>query len=185
MSTLVVAALSEEVAGLDADVDVVELGVGKVSATATLAAHLARRPDVDMVVNLGTAGGLLGQPLGTVVEVGRVVQHDLDVDAISALVGRRMPGGPLDLAVAGPTLATGDRFVTDPRARDRLARRAALVDMEGYAVVATCRAFRVPVRVVKCVSDGADDTAAPSWKDALSICASRLGEWARRDGVSD
>lgn len=128
MTTLFVAALAEEAAALPRHADVLELGVGKVSAAITLAVHLGDRPDVDLVVNLGTAGGLHDQPMGTVMEVGLVVQHDLDVDGISHLVGRAMPGGPLDLAGDGVTLATGDRFVTDPALRAALATRAALAD---------------------------------------------------------
>lgn len=174
MGTLFVAAIAEEAAALPRAADVLQVGVGKVTAAVVLAAHLARHPDVDLVVNIGTAGGLAGQPMGTVVEVGRVVQHDLDVDGISALVGRKMPGGPLDLPADGPTLATGDCFVTDPVARDRLGTTADLVDMEAYAVVATCRAFDIDVRVVKCVSDGADGQAATTWREAVDHCAKAL-----------
>lgn len=184
MSTLIVAALAEEVAALPAGLDVLELGVGKLSTSTRLAAHLHTHDEVDQVVNIGTAGGLHDQALGTVVEVARVVQHDLDVDGISALVGRSMPGGPLDLDADGATVATGDRFVTAPAERDRLAAIADLVDMEAYAVVATCRAFGVPVRVVKCVSDGADDRAVPSWQEALALCASRLATWVGEAGLA-
>ena len=56
-------------------------------------------------------------------------------------------------------LATGDVFVTDPLVRARLAEVASLVDMEGYAVAYACRQFGVPVRLVKHVSDDADEGA--------------------------
>ena len=56
-------------------------------------------------------------------------------------------------------LASGDVFVADPAVRDPLARRADLVDMEGYAVAYACRRFGVPVRLVKHVSDNADEVA--------------------------
>ena len=46
-----------------------------------------------------------------------------------------------------------------PLVRDRLAERADLVDMEGYAVAFACRRLGVPVRLVKHVSDRADDSA--------------------------
>ncbi len=183
MSTLYVAALAEEVAALPDHLAVLELGVGKVTAATRLAAHLRARPEVDLVVNVGTAGGLRDQPLGTVVPIGRVLQHDLDVEGISSLVGRSMPGGPLAVAGGSAILATGDRFVTDPAARSALARRAHVVDMEGYAVVATCRALDVDVRVVKCVSDGADGQAAWTWSQALARCAAALADHLARTGV--
>lgn len=175
-------AIHEEAAGLPAHCEVLELGVGKVSAGARLAARLAAG-DVDLVVNLGTAGGLHGQPMGTVVEVERVVQHDLDVDGIAALVGRPMPGGPLSLAHGTATLATGDTFITDPAIRARLAATADVVDMEGYAVVSTCRALGVDVRVVKCVSDGADGGAVTTWQQAVALCAARLADGLEERGL--
>lgn len=182
---LYVAAIREEAAELPDHCEVLELGVGKVSAATRLAARLATGPTVDLVVDLGTAGGLRDQPMGTVVEVGRVLQHDLDATGIQALVGRAMPGGPLDLAHGHATLATGDRFVTDPALRGRLARAAEVVDMEGYAVVATCRAFDVDVRVFKCVSDGADGDATTTWKQAVTHCADRLGAVLDEAGLVD
>ncbi|MBY5162993.1 nucleosidase [Salsipaludibacter albus] len=178
-----VAAIREEAAGLPAHCEVLELGVGKVTAATRLATRLVAGPPVDLVVNLGTAGGLHGQPMGTVVEVRRVVQHDLDVAGISSLVGRPMPGGPLTLDHGDATLATGDRFVTDPAERSRIAATADVVDMEGYAVVATCLALGVDVRVLKCVSDGADDDSATTWKQAVDRCATRLAEAATAAGL--
>lgn len=185
MSTLFATALAEEAAALPDHVAVLEVGVGKVSAATRIAAHLRTHPEVSLVVNVGTAGGLHGQAMGTVAEVGRVLQHDLDVTGIAHLVGREMPGGPIELDADGVTLATGDRFITDPVARADLSDRADLVDMEGYAVVAACRAFNVPVRVVKCISDGADGEAAMTWKQALDRCAAELAAWVATAGLVD
>ena len=53
---------------------------------------------------------------------------------------------------------------------------AHLVDMEGYAVAWTCRAFDVPVRLVKHVSDNADE-ASMSWPELADASARVLGEW--------
>ena len=186
MSTLFVAAIEEETAALSRAADVVHVGVGKVQAATTLARVLAERGDmIDLVVNLGTAGGLHAQPLGTIVEVARVHQHDLDVAGIVDLLGRRMPGGPIDVAApAGTTgrLATGDRLIADPADRARLALDADVVDMEGYAIAAVCRAFDVPLRIVKAVSDGADGDAATTWHDALERCAQDLAAWVAHHG---
>lgn len=179
MDVLLVAALEEETVGFPDDVEVVHLGVGKVQAAATLAAVLADRARPDLVVNVGTAGGLRGQPQATVVSVGRVLQHDLDVDGLSAFVGRPLPGGPLVLD-AGPfevgdaTLATGDHLVLDAGARDGLATRAEVVDMEGYAIAAVCAAQGIAVRMLKAVSDGADEGAVDDWHATLARCSAAL-----------
>ena len=73
-------------------------------------------------------------------------------------------------------LATGDVFVTDPLVRTRLAGVASLVDMEGYAVAYACRQFGVPVRLVKHVSDNADEGAL-DWPAMVDASARVLGEW--------
>jgi adenosylhomocysteine nucleosidase len=180
VGVLLVAALEEETTALPAGVEVVHLGVGKVQAAATLAGVLAARDDVELVVDLGTAGGLQGQNIGEVVEIARVHQHDLDHAGIEALVGRPLPGGPIGLdGPPGATarLATGDRLVADEASRRRLAEDAEVVDMEGYAVAAVCRAFGVPVWIVKAVSDGAGDGAVTSWQGALARCAEALAAW--------
>jgi adenosylhomocysteine nucleosidase len=182
---LFVAALPEESARLPADVEVLHLGVGKVQAAAALAARLAAAP-VDLVVNLGTAGGLHGQRLGEIVEVARVHQHDFDHVAVGAFVGRPVPGGPLELS--GPPgavgrLATGDRVVVSAADRAALAEHADVVDMEGYAVAATARAFGRDVWIVKAVSDGADADAVGTWRDTLELCAQRLATWAEAHGL--
>jgi adenosylhomocysteine nucleosidase len=187
MDVLFVCALEEESARLPADADVLHLGVGKVQAAAALAGRLAdggARPD--LVVNLGTAGGLHGQPTGTIVEVASVVQHDFDHVGVSAFVGRPLPGGPITLP--GPDgatgrLVTGDRLITDAGERTLLAEHADVVDMEGYAVAAVCERLRIPVWLVKAVSDGADDTTVTGWHDALDHCAQRLAAWAGERGL--
>ncbi len=76
----------------------------------------------------------------------------------------------------GSVLASGDVFVIDPEMRRRLASRAELVDMEGYAVAYVCQRLGVPVRLVKHVSDQADDSAL-DWPSRVDASARVLGDW--------
>lgn len=171
---LLVLALAEEAAYLDGALPVLLTGVGKVNAATAVAATLAVHQPI-AVVNLGTAGGLRPEVTGTS-EIGTVTQHDLDDEVLYALTGYRF-APPLRLAEQGPTLATGDAFVSDPDSRQRLAATAELVDMEGYAVAMAARHHQLPVRLVKHVSDSADDTAARSWRDSVDECARALARW--------
>ncbi len=185
MSILFVAALEEESVALRRHVPVHHLGVGKVQAAAALAGLLAGS-DADLVINVGTAGGLHGQPLGEVVEIATVHQHDFAHTALSEFVGRPLPGGPL--ALDGPQgasgrLATGDRLIDDAADRARLAVSADVVDMEGYAVAATARALGRSVWLIKAVSDGADEGFASTWPDALARCAEVLAGWVADRGL--
>lgn len=183
---LFVSALPEESAAIAGHAPVLHTGPGKVQAAAVLAHRLGTGAAVDLVVNVGTAGALGRHSPGDVIEVGRVAQHDFDHAALSALAGRPLPGGPIELS--GPDgaqgrLVTGDTFIADPAERDRLATTADLVDMEGYAVAATCRHFGVRVWITKCVSDSADAAAPMSWRQTLDMASQRLAAWASRRGL--
>ena len=104
-----------------------------------------------------------------------VINHDINGDAIRAL--GYDPAEVIELDSGdGTVLASGDVFVTDASIRARLAERADLVDMEGYAVAFACRRFGVPVRIVKHVSDAADDSAL-DWPALVDTSARALGAW--------
>jgi len=170
---LVVSATRAEAAHVPDGVDVVICGIGKVdAAVATTRAILERRPS--SVINLGTAGALRPYTEGLFVP-SAVLNHDLSADVLRGL------GHPavdrIDISDGdGTVLATGDVFVTDPVVRDVLAERATLVDMEGFAIAAACRALHVPFRLVKHVSDPADETAL-DWPVLVDASARVLGRW--------
>ena len=174
---MLVVALEEEAAHIHAsDLPVLVTGVGKVNAAVAVSTILGDHSP-SRVVNLGTAGALRDGLAGTYV-IRSVIQHDLDDAMLFRLTGLHV-SEPIDVADDGLTLATGDTFVTDAVVRDRLARSADLVDMEGYAVARAARVAGVPVTVVKEVSDAADDAAGRTWNDSVDICAERLGAWVR------
>jgi len=181
---LLVMATREEARGYDYDLPLLLTGPGKVNAAAALATVLARGPKPSRVINLGTAGALRSGWTGTHV-VSRVIQHDLDSELLRQLTGESY-GEPLSLADrGGATLATGDVFVSDPVVRARLAARAALVDMEGYALAAVSNQARVPIRIVKHVSDQADEGAARTWREAASESARALSDWIAANLVDE
>jgi adenosylhomocysteine nucleosidase len=182
---LLVVAVAEEAAYLGEELPVLLTGMGKVNASAALATVLARGPRPSAVVNLGTAGALRPGLAGTTHEIGTVLQHDLDTDVLRTLTGETV-GAPLALdrgngAGEGLVLATGDLFVAEESARRRLAERAHLVDMEGYAVASVARSAGVPVRLVKHVSDEAAEGAARTWRDSVDDCARILAQWVRTE----
>ena len=180
-STLLVVALRQEAVHLAVEHPVLVTGVGKLRAGIAVTTVLASGPRPAAIVNVGTAG-VLREGLEGTHEVRRVLQHDYDDESLAAITGRH-DGPPLDLAADtdtdtdGLVLATGDRFVAGGEVRERLAGVADLVDMEGYAVAAAARGFGVPVRLVKHVSDTADESAGQTWADGVDACARLLAEW--------
>ena len=174
-SYLVVSAIRAEARYVPEDLPVVVTGVGKTAAAVATTRALAERDTAGLVVlNVGTTGALRDGLAGLYLP-SKVINHDVNADAIRA-IGL----DPQDeLAVEGgdgTVLASGDVFVADPAVRARLAERADLVDMEAYGVVYACRAYGVPVRVVKHVSDSADE-AALDWPALVDASAKVLGEW--------
>lgn len=170
MRYLVVAATRAEAAHVPSGLDLLVTGVGKVAAAAATARALARAP-YDLVVNIGTAGALRDGLTG-LFEPGVVLNHDLSAEAIRAL--GYDPQERLQVGESHVVLATGDVFVTSPQVRADLARRAHLVDMEGYAVAWAARAAGLPARLLKHVSDHADE-ASTEWPTLVDASARVLG----------
>ena len=174
---LIVVALEEEAVAFAPGVTYLCTGPGKVAAATGTAWALAQvRPSI--VVNVGTAGAL-HEHLEGLHEISSVAQHDLDVSALEAITGRTFERR-IELNPTGLRLVTGDVFVADSRVRDELATIADLVDMEGYAVAAAARAFGVDVRLVKYVSDTADESAAADWPTQARVASGHLAEWLAR-----
>lgn len=170
---LVVVAVRQEAAHLDG-VDVVLTGIGKVSAAVAVGRAIAeRRPS--RVLNVGTAGALHNGWEG-IHRIGKVVEHDVDHVALGKLIGEELSGEIVLDPSADAVLATGDAFVADGARRAELARRAHLVDMEGYAVARACQAAGVPVDLVKVVSDSASEGAADDWQAQADRTARLIAE---------
>lgn len=172
---LVVAATAAEAAYVPAALPLLITGIGKTAAATAVSRALAgyaSLSDVE-VVNIGTAGALHDRHAG-LFEPGVVLNHDINADAIRAL--GYDPHERLEIGPGKIVLATGDVFVADPAIRARLAITADLVDMEGYAVVYAARQFGVPVRLMKHVSDFADEEAM-AWPELVDRSARALGDW--------
>lgn len=168
---LVVVALPQEAAHI-VGTDIVLTGIGKVAAAmAVTRAIVEQRPT--SVLNVGTAGALHDGMEGVHV-IGRVIEHDVDHAGLGALIHQELVGEIVLDPEAVTTLATGDAFVSDAAQRMSIARRAHLVDMEGFAVARACQQFDVPCRMVKVVSDTASEDAAATWQEQADRTAREI-----------
>ena len=176
---MVVSAIRAEARYVPEGIPVVVTGIGKTAAAVAVSRALAERDTTDLVVlNVGTTGALRDGMAGLYLP-SEVINHDINADAVRAIgldpqESLKVDGGD------GTVLASGDVFVTDPVIKAQLAERAQLVDMEAYGVVFACREFGVPVRLVKHVSDSADE-AAMDWPALVDASAKVLGEWVRSE----
>ncbi|NKZ72413.1 nucleosidase [Rhodococcus hoagii] len=175
---LVVSATREEAAHVPDGIDVVVTGIGKVAAAVAVTQALAGyAPDrLPLVVNIGTAGALHGHHAGLYVP-SAVLNHDISAEVLRSL------GHPvrdaIDLADGdGTVLATGDTFVSDAAVRDALAARADWSTWRARDRLRV-RPDRCPCRLVKHVSDHADDSAL-DWPAQVDASARVLADWLVR-----
>lgn len=175
---LVVAATKSEARYVPDGVVTLITGIGKVSAAVAVTRALAGYPrDAQpLVVNIGTAGALRPHHSGLFVP-SSVLNHDISSEMLGSLGHPVLDEIPLPDG-DGSVLATGDAFITEVAARDLLAARADLVDMEGFAVAYACAEMGARCRLVKHVSDQADESAL-DWPSRIDASARVLGQWLR------
>ncbi len=128
-------------------------GIGKTNA-AVATAYLILKYAPVKVYNLGAAGATGdGARLGEIFHITHVLESDRP-----KIIGRKrryIKPGVLE-GFNDAALSTQDRPIVSADERDALAPHAALVDMEGAAVVQTCRMFNIKCYLFKIVSDTAD-----------------------------
>jgi len=144
-------------------------GLGKINAAITAAdIILEHRPN--MIINIGTAGGVTVGP--GLYEPKKFFQRDMRCEVLGHNRGHtpfETEPAMIDLG-AGLICGTGDDFVTDS---SDLADLCDLVDMESYAIAKACRRWNTEFVCYKWVSDLADANSAQDWQQQV-----RAGEKA-------
>lgn len=171
-------------------------GVGKVFASWSCARLLgaSSAPLCDILLSMGTSGGLRSEKVGALALAKEFVEHDMVVTGLGIEAGVTPFAGmegqvisrlsPRSEAMALEALsasglaaralegtwaraASGDRFIGDAEEAADLARRtgASLCDMESAAIAKLC-ALRAKVDffALRSVSDNADHRAQLSWE---------------------
>ena len=174
---------------------VVQCGVGKVNA-AICAQILCSCYGVTHIVNTGIAGSLSAQlDIGDLVVSRDAMYHDFDCVHFGYEMGK-VPGMDvvafpadkqlMDLAFAaaeavnpGHTatgrVASGDLFVAEKSAKERIIQRTGAVctEMEGAAIAHTAYRNAVPFVILRAISDKADDSAEMDYPTFERIAAHR------------
>lgn len=172
-------------------------GIGKVNAAVTTQILLDNFA-VDGVINVGVAGSVTPDlTFGDVVIASDLVEHDFDVTVFGEKLGQiprldtfsfatdellnqllvknlQLPAGKL---VSG-RIVSGDQFIDDSKKAAFLAQEfnAVACEMEGAAIAHACYLNRVPVAVIRSLSDMAgqhDTSGAHSFNDLKFMAADR------------
>ena len=181
---LLVAALDSELVAFQDELpgfDRLVTGPGKLPAAYALTRALDAGSYADILV-VGTAGAISDDVAGGVYDVTAALQHDVrDLDGV---VGNHisLPARVSTGADGGAVIATGDHFVDDATTVALIRELGAtLVDMETYAYIWVAQRFGVPIRVLKAVSDRAQDGATQLWDDTVAACSAQLRERVRSE----
>lgn len=184
---LLVAALESELQAFPAELpgfDRLVTGPGKLMAAFGLTRALDARDaagQYDEIVVVGTAGAISEDVESGIYDVASAIQHD--VQDLDGVVGQHVSlPARVETGRDGVTIATGDIFVDDVDAVARIGSLGGvLVDMETFAFVWVARQFGVPIRVLRVVSDRAQDGATQVWDDVVAACSAQLWDFVQRE----
>jgi len=175
------------------EVVLLQSGIGKVNA-AIGAAILVDTFQPDFVINTGAAGGFPSDlKVGDIVISQKVLHHDMDCTVFGYEAGQ-VPGMPayfeadtqlIQLADRSihaltklntkiGTILTGDQFMNDPKATQRIKNLfpdADAVEMEGAAIAQTCYQFHIPFVIIRSISDIAGQENAVEYEEFVETAA--------------
>ena len=170
-------------------------GPGKVNAAVCTQAMLMRYP-VSLVINTGVAGGIgPGVRIGDLVVAEGVVQYDFDTSPLDGVKGllpvlnevvvptdqaasdtllqcaRRVYDGNVTRGI----VATGDQFISggEQAAKIRGDFGADACEMEGGSIGQVCALNKIPVAVIRAISDHGDDEASVDFPAFASQAAQK------------
>lgn len=160
-------------------------GPGKVKAayglTRVLDEAAAAGEQYEEIVVVGTAGSLVSDLPSGVHEIAQAFQHDVRDEAQVRGQHVSMPAR-IQTGRSGVVIATGDSFVDDPDEAETVrGLGGVLVDMETYVYVWVAQQYGIPIRVIRTVSDSAQDGAAQTWDESVVACSGVLWDWFRTE----
>ena len=103
----------------------------------------------------------------SLVAIARQSAQGLNLPPVKTLDRTRAP------RIVEGVIVTGDEFLNDAGRRDEMRRSlgASAVDMEGAAMVQTCRQFKVSCLVVRSATDSADAQASSSYAQFIAAAS--------------
>jgi len=137
-------------------------GVGKINASIKLVeAVQIFKPE--LVVNLGTAGSIRSEIVGTV-EVDTVIERDFDAFPLCdrGLIPFEEGNNRYFSDYEGVVCASGDSFVRESDTYLKL-MKVDIVDMELIAIARVCNKFNIPWRSFKFISDYIGQNIEHQW----------------------
>lgn len=172
----------------------VECGIGKVNA-ARCTQVLIDNYKLDYVFNIGVAGGVDSSlKVGDIVVGEKLVQHDFDITAFShekgyvPNIGGKFIETSVDmlnlskkcsLPVKYGVIASGDIFCTDVNMSKKINNKfnALCVEMEGAAIAQVCYLCKVPILIIRSISDVPNNENNITFDEFLIESSNKVSEY--------
>ena len=162
--------------------------IGK-AAAASATTYLIEKYNPDLIINIGSCGGLNKAKLASIIVSDVAAYHDVDVTGFGYKLGQ-LPGQnetftankntynctdlhqylKKDYPILDGTVITGDQFVNsqeDILAIKSIYPNTVAIDMEAAAIAQICNLYNKDFLLVKKVSDLADSNATSSFKEEI------------------
>jgi len=170
-------------------------GIGKVNAAMAAAVMVSRFGGINLIINLGVAGGLHNTlKQGDFVIGANSIQHDFDL-TVEGLKAGQLSGREqreflscqhsvkkmsavlkkLGYSYTTGTIVSGDQFIACNKKTAWLTKEfaAAACDMESAAIAHVCTTLQIPFLAIRAISDGASDNAFLDFASFVEVAASR------------
>lgn len=151
-----------------------ESGIGKINATIA-SMELINVYQCRSILFSGVGGGLNSNTKKGILTIAKnISQHDMDISAFGYKKGETKNNREIttnrdmrqqalvfskkhNIQIHERNLTTGDQFIHSKEQKEYISRTfsADLIDMESYAIAATCTRYSIPYAIIRTVSDSA------------------------------
>lgn len=181
----------------NADIILVECGVGKVNAARVTQILIDSFPDLDMIINVGSSASANDElDIGDIVIGEKLVQHDFDITAFGhkkgyiSNVGDNIESNTdliekmkqvilniteLNCIAKIGTIVSGDIFCTDINLKDnlRIEFNADAIDMESASIAQVCYLDKKPFVIIRSISDKPNGNNEITFNEFLELASRR------------
>ena len=181
----------------NADIILVECGVGKVNAARVAHFLIDYFPDLDIIINVGSSASANDElDIGDIVIGEKLVQHDFDITAFGHKKGYISNVGDyiesntdliekmkqvilnipeLNCKAKIGNIVSGDIFCTDINLKDNLRKEfnADAIDMESASIAQVCYLDKKPFVIIRSISDKPNGNNEITFNEFLELASRR------------
>jgi len=149
------------------------IGVGKVNASIGAMQLLHAQPQLEILINVGTAGAV-HKTVGEVLRCSNFIQRDFELPfpelahynqpiSFQSSLSNKYP----HLTNHHHTCSTGDNFVHLDTHHAQIAHPFDCLEMEAYAIAKVCQLQQKQFLALKYISDNSDNASKDDWAESL------------------